>query len=539
MIISRNMIIVLIVAFSIPLLVFEYNLVFAEETKSYKMADDVTAILTFKFRDGIETHEFPIFKTTSDFVANEGTFFEIQGVVGNAPHLHKALDESFKFRLMKTTGKNSFEYNYRFFDIDVAFVKDGESVKTILYDDCQIVDYNINTLSHLQRAYLSSKTGFAIIDTIEFQCAGMNSDIPHKIYDSNTLTTGITSHFDKLGYQYAENVNPFVTFEFVNGKERIEFPIFVITSGFKENSAPSFHVEGIVNQYPLLGNAIDNARGVSKIPSTYNTDFNAKVEFIQGTMLGGEKLLRQINYEDCHITSAEINTYHDTEEGFTGKSGFAIVDTIDFDCAGLAPVNPRYDVIYHDAKISEISSGTTLVANEQLNNNYNMGTGPHAVAVFKFKDNTIEIIDFPIFKQGAILSKTNPSFELKSILGDFPLLYKRVDKAAKINQITGVNQSHELFNVDVNLKYGDQLIRGFSYSDCRVIDYVVKTEHDKEEGFFNGFALENTFKFECFRYVPKNPVYDAMFEVDTAETLNSLKLRDTTTWDDLFKHTKK
>jgi len=516
---------------------FEINQVFAEETKGYIMADDVSTILTFKFRNGVEIHEFPVFKMTSDFVANEGTFFEVQGVVGNAPHLHKALDEAYKFRLMKSSGGGSFDHNYRYFDIDVDFTRDGESLRTLYYIKCQMVDYVIETLSHNHRGYISSKTGFAVIETIEFQCGGVNSDSPRQIYDSDTSTIGIVNDFGKSSYKYAEAVRTFVTFQFVNGMERIEFPIFKIISGFSENSNPIIHVEGVVNRHPLLAIAMDKARHVSKIPSVYNIDFNAKVEFVQGTLLGGEKLLRAIYYEKCRVTSAEIITYYDNEEGFTGASGFAIVDTIDFDCARIVPLNPGYDIIFHDIPITSTSSGTTLVTNEQLNNNYNMGTGPHAIAVFKFQDDTIEIIDFPIFRQRDILSQSNPSFELEGIVGYFPLLYKRVDNAAKINKITGLTRSHELFDVDVDLKYDDQTVRGFFYSDCRVTNYVVATDHDKEESFFKGFALENTFEFECLGYYPKNPAYDAMFDIDKIDTLSTLDLRETDTWEDVYKYT--
>ena len=42
-----------------------YSEAYAEEV-SYKMADGVSATVTFIFRDGVETHNFPIFETTSD-----------------------------------------------------------------------------------------------------------------------------------------------------------------------------------------------------------------------------------------------------------------------------------------------------------------------------------------------------------------------------------------------------------------------------------------------------------------------------------------
>jgi hypothetical protein len=46
---------------------FVDNQVFAEETIGFAMAEDISAHLTFKFRDGIEQQEFAVFKTT-DFV---------------------------------------------------------------------------------------------------------------------------------------------------------------------------------------------------------------------------------------------------------------------------------------------------------------------------------------------------------------------------------------------------------------------------------------------------------------------------------------
>ena len=87
------------------------NTVFAEE---YDFVAGIHSEVTFHFRDGVETHEFPVFKMTSDFVTNAGTTFNVQGVVEEAPHLHKALDESYKYRMMFSTGGSSFEYGYKF-----------------------------------------------------------------------------------------------------------------------------------------------------------------------------------------------------------------------------------------------------------------------------------------------------------------------------------------------------------------------------------------------------------------------------------------
>jgi hypothetical protein len=171
-----------------------------------------------------------------------------------------------------------------------------------------------------------------------------------------------------------------------------------------------------------------------------------------------------------------------------------------------------------------------------MKNGYNMGMGPHAIATFDFNGGR-ESINFPIFEQSDILSRSNPTFELEGIVGDFPLLYKRVDDAAKINQIqSGASLLHELFDVDIALTNNEIVVREFSYSKCRVTDYVVETQTNKEETYFKGHALSNTFEFECLGYNPHDPIKNVMFDTfDNVDTISSLELRDTQTWSDLYK----
>ncbi len=76
----------------------------------------------------------------------------------------------------------------------------------------------------------------------------------------------------------------------------------------------------------------------------------------------------------------------------------------------------------------------------------------------------------------------------------------------------------------------DKVLRGFNYVDCRVADYVVESERDKEDGYFKGFALANTFDIACQGYHPNNPIYDAMFSTEKADTQSTFDLRNTQTW---------
>ena len=509
--------------------------IFAEESRDYKIADDVKATLTFTFRDGVEIHEFPVFSMTSDFVSNNGTSFEVKGVVDNAPHLHKALDEAFKYRLMNVAaGGVSVDYNYRYFYVDVDFTRDGKSFQVLYYNNCEIKNYLVETLnSHDFESYLSSKSGFAIVDTIEFQCGGVNSDNGYgAVLDnqSRTKTTDVVYKYPRSSYKYAEDVRTFVTFQYDNGIERIEFPIFNLSGGFGEgNVTPEFSVEGILDSYPLLNDAIGKSRQVSGLKSGFNTDFDAKVEFIYTFLVSGEKLLRAIDYKGCIVSSSKIVTQYDKEEGFTGKRGFALVQQTGFTCSGMTPINPGYDQLYQDIPITRIS----FVENSQMNNGYNMGAGPHAVAIFDFNGSR-ETINFPMFEQSGVLLKSNPTFKLKGIVGDYPLLYKQVDTAAKINQMTGASMYRELFDVDVTLMYDEDKVRGFSYSNCRVTDYVVASETNKEETYFKGNALSNTFSFECQGYYPYDPNYAAMFVMPKADLVSSLDLKETLIWSYLF-----
>jgi hypothetical protein len=494
------------------------NNAFAEESSEYKMSDDIHAIFTFTFKDGVEIHEFPVFNMEDDFVENIGSpSFSVQGVVGDGPHLHKALDEAFKYKQ-----NSSYEWNYQLFEVDVDFIKNGDTIRTISYHDCLVDDYKVETLTDDYESYMSSSSGFAIIDYIDFLCGGINP-----ITESTNITWQTeytTTKYPQTSYKFAEDVRTFITFEFDQGIEKIEFPYFELTSGFEEeddNVVPGFAVEGTISAHPLLNKAIDDARKVSGYGTGSNLDFEATVEFTKG-----DDVLRTLEYKDCRVSGAKMITQSDKEEGFTGKSGFALVETIDFECIGLTTLNDTYDELRSGAPVWDI----TKIENVVQSHEYPLGTGPRAIATFTFDDG-VEVIDFPIFDQGEVLVKANPSFELEGLVGDYPMLYNRVDDNLSLTSTTGANNFIDLFNVDVDLVYDDKVVRGFNYVDCRVTDYVVHTQRDKEESYFKGFALSNTFNFVCQGYHPNNPVYDAMFNTYAkADTTSTNDLRNTDTW---------
>jgi len=155
------------------------------------------------------------------------------------------------------------------------------------------------------------------------------------------------------------------------------------------------------------------------------------------------------------------------------------------------------------------------------------------MVTFTYADG-IEVINFPIFEQQNVLDRAYPSFTLTGIVGDFPMLYEKVDENLSIQNAQGASFV-ELFDVGVDLMYGEKSVRGFNYSNCRVIDYDVSSAMRAEESYVKGiFALENIFEIECLGYTTNNPAYDKMFETVKANNISTPDLRNTDLWGPLF-----
>ena len=480
--------------------------VFAEESK-YKIADNVSATLTFHFKDGIEVIDFPIFEMHSNYVENVRAEFSVEGVVSDTPLLHEALDEAWIYRSDFTT----VNFDYKQFDVDVDIHRDGQHIKLVHYNDCEITDASVKTLNDDQESYLSSKSGFVVINAIDFECS------QPQIFNNEQKVSS-----ELLPFEFGHDIRTFLTFDFKDGEERIEFPMVDLETGYDEgeNAAPSFKAIGVVSNYPLLDAEVEKSKKFADVLYGFDDDFDVKLEYDQnGTVV------RSIDFIECQVEEYIIETLFDKEEGFTGKRGFALVEEYLFLCAGLAPHNPLYE------SVSQNHTGSSIYGGAMVTEQYKSGTGPTAVATFTF-DNDVEIIDFAIFEQlGDVYSRDNPSFELVGIPGNYPILYDYVDHSIGVGPNTfGISAHTQLFDVDVDLMYGDQTVRGFNYSDCRVILHFFETERDKEDGFWNGFVHENTFEFACKGYHPNNPLYDSMFEVEKANNLTSSDLRDTQTW---------
>jgi hypothetical protein len=506
---------------------FSFSDIMAEESEGYKMIGDVQPVLTFNFRDGVETYEFPVFEMGENFADNSGTSFSVEGTITNSPLLHKAMDEAYKYRYSYDT----FDYQMKYFDVDADFVKESESIITLNYKNCRIDNYQVETLDSNDFESYFKEVGFAVVDKLDFVCSGLNSD-----NDFDMSKTSSFVDYGDSGFKFANDMNTSVTFSFEDKMEKIHFPVFNLVAGYEEspeNVVAEFQVEGVLDYYPLLFNAIDNSREVSGLSVSSNPDFDALVEFSNP-----EKTLRGFDFTSCRISDAQITTQTDKEEGFTGKSGFVVVLQSTFTCSGLKGINMYYDDLRGDVPVWE----TTHITNEYAESIDNTDGGLDTITTFTFDDGT-ETIEFSMFKQSKVLSATDetsdesftrkasyPTIELRGIIGDYPMTYKHVDDKIKIQNIAGTSNT-ELIDIDVDIVSDGELIRGFNYVNCRAIDYSVETEANKEESYVkNKFALENIFEFECQGYAANNPTYDAMFSVKKANTPSSNDLRITDDW---------
>lgn len=506
--------------------------VYAEEEREYKMVAGITPELTFTFRDGVEVYSFPVFNMGENLVSDSGVSFSVQGTVAKSPLLHKAMDEAYKYRF----SNNAFDYQMKYFDVDAAFIKEGKSVLSLDYNNCRVDNYQVETLDSNDYESYFKDVGFAVVDKIDFVCSGVN-------IDKKFVKT--TESFTDSGFKFAKDTKTNVTFMYDHGTEKIQFPVFNLVSAYEEsqeNVVAEFEVEGVLEYYPLLYKAIKNSRDVSGTTFASNEDFDAKVEFTSG-----EDVLRGFDFKECVVSDAKVVTKADKEEGFTGKSGFAVVHQLGFTCSGLKPINANYEKLYGDTPVWK----TPQLSNVYTESLQNTDQGLDVITTFTFA-NGIETIEFSMFKQSEVLTATEnvdnengdkdvaaakftrktvpPTLELRGIVGDYPMLYKHVDDNRKIQSVAGTALK-DLVDIDVEIVSNGETIRGFNYNNCRAVDYTVETDPNNEESYTkNKFVLESIFDFECQGYTPNNPAYDAMFVTDSADNISSGDLRNTQNW---------
>ena len=151
-----------------------------------------------------------------------------------------------------------------------------------------------------------------------------------------------------------------------------------------------------------------------------------------------------------------------------------------------------------------------IIADETEKKSHKFADDTKLTAVFSFR-NGDELVEFEVFNQESGFSKNEPViWEMQTITGKTPMLHQAAEQAQKWSDIPGgYTNIWDDFQVTVYITQGDEVIQTFSYRDCAVKDYDVKTDFDKEEGWMGkGFAVKDIFEFQCEGYTPNDPNWE-------------------------------
>ena len=148
------------------------------------------------------------------------------------------------------------------------------------------------------------------------------------------------------------------TFTFADGTETVEFSMFkqseVLTTA--ENFArptinPILELRGIVGDYPMLYNHVDDKIKAQKIAGATSVDL---VDIDVDLVSNGE-VIRGFNYVNCRAIDYKIETNSDSEESYV-KNKFSLENIFDFECQGYHPNNPTYDTMFTVESVNTPSS---------------------------------------------------------------------------------------------------------------------------------------------------------------------------------------
>jgi hypothetical protein len=159
-----------------------------------------------------------------------------------------------------------------------------------------------------------------------------------------------------------QGLSTFTTFTFADGTETVEFSMFkqneVLTSTEKVNddngqkalaadaftrkvTYPTIEFRGIVGDYPLLYNHVDENLKVQGVAGTANRFLvDIDVDFVSDG-----QVIRGLNYVNCRAINYDVDTDTNKEESYS-KNKFALENLFDFECQGYHPNNPTYDAMY-------------------------------------------------------------------------------------------------------------------------------------------------------------------------------------------------
>lgn len=182
--------------------------------------------------------------------------------------------------------------------------------------------------------------------------------------------------------------------------------------------------------------------------------------------------------------------------------------------------------IFSIALVLGLSQTQTITAADPPKGNgaYVFAEGVSPEATFKFREKTVtyEFQGFTTVNNlfgtiggGFQTKQTSPEFTLQKIVGDTPYLHEAVDQTYEQGgNLAGQEYPYQKFDVEVKMKLDGKSVRTLKYGDCSVANYKITSEFDKEEGYTTagktGFALLETYTFQCKGFKPTSPIYDDM-----------------------------
>ena len=143
-------------------------------------------------------------------------------------------------------------------------------------------------------------------------------------------------------------------FENIGSVTFTTFAVYEQTGGFKPGETVSFRLFGLADidklpMYELADRSFEHRFGSVTSPTN---EFNVNVRLTQN-----ELVLHEFLYRDCRMIDYSVNTLFDSEETFSGKTKFAIVDGFEFECKGYTPNTPLFEKLV--AKLEKADTPST------------------------------------------------------------------------------------------------------------------------------------------------------------------------------------
>jgi hypothetical protein len=137
-------------------------------------------------------------------------------------------------------------------------------------------------------------------------------------------------------------------------------------TGFdRKRGITTLELQGLISDdKPHLYQAIDKAFALGS-----KSQHDYKIFDIDLMFTRGDQTYRVFSYENCIVKNYNIETLFDKEETFMGKTDFAYVDIVEFECAAVTMMNPSYDQMKKDQIEQKTADALALMKNKQSNGN--------------------------------------------------------------------------------------------------------------------------------------------------------------------------